>query len=335
MTDEKLNDKFKDKWWCSTVIEQLKQGKSNRAIAKDVFGKSDDEYRIRRLLKQNWVQKELGLDVTTSKRELKTLYFDVENSPCEYYGWGRFDQSFSQDQVKRESHLLTISFATNDDEVKSFKLSVDDVINQDDLTLVANLAQAINESDVIVGFNSKKFDLKVLKTRMLLWGLPPLQPKKHIDIMQQAKQHFRFPSNSMDNICKYLGYSVLKQNTGGFTLWRRCMETQNREESAKALEEMELYNRQDIEVTRNLYKKMQGWFTGVNVGTMTNQITGNHTLRCSKCGSDYVYLDKGFHYTAQSAFSFYRCSNCLGVSRMSKKVDKESIGRVSGVLLNV
>ena len=78
----------------------------------------------------------------------------------------------------------------------------------------------------------------------------------------------------------------------------------------------------DIEVTRNLYKKMQGWVTGTNLGAIVNHKNPEkHTLRC-KCGSDDIFLEDGFHYTQQNGFQLYRCGSCNGVTRINSNGSK-------------
>ena len=53
------------------------------------------------------------------------------------------------------------------------------------------------------------------------------------------------------------------------------------EELEKALIEMVTYGNQDIEATRDLYNRFQGWMKGVpNLGVITNEVTENKTLRC-------------------------------------------------------
>lgn len=256
-------------------------------------------------------------------KELKVLYWDLETSPELGWVWGRWKQNLGDIQVERYSHLLSASYAFNDEPVQGSRLSVEDVANEDDLTVVIDIVQAINKADVIVSFNGKKFDLKVLKTRMIKWGLPPLKPVKHLDVMQIAKAQMRFPSNSMDNIAKYLGYSELKVATGGFDLWKRSMNHRNHIECDKALESMLHYNKGDISVTRNLFKQFQGWSTGVNIGAIVNQLTPeSQTLRCTKCGSDDMFVEDGFAYTATNGFQLYRCGCCRGVSRINSRGDK-------------
>ena len=305
---------MQDKWWHKTCIEMKKQGKSSRQIAKDLFGSASKKSTV-----NDYLSKVFNNEVDVKRDKVNYLFFDLETSPEKTFTFGRFKQNIGHVQVERYSHILTAAWAFNDSEVKSSKLTFKDIENEDDLTAIIDLVEAINKADVIVTFNGVKFDLKYLKTRMLKWGLPPLKPVKHIDLFLQAKKHFRFPSNSMQNICKYLGYSELKTSTD-FTLWKDCLSYKDVSKCSKALEDMESYNKQDIEVTRNLFKQIQGWTTGVNVGIILNSKQDVcSTIRCPKCGSDDVESIDSLLQVGQSMLSLYRCGCCRGVSRINAK----------------
>src|SRR5690606_16315431 len=148
--------------------------------------------------------------------------------------------------------------------------------------------RAIEKADLIISFNGKKFDVPLLKTRALLHGLPPIKFPPHLDLMQEAKRNFRFPSNSMQNISLYLGEHG-KLATSGRNLWERCYHYQNYDDCNDALAQMLEYGLQDIDATRDLHKRLQGWFKSpVNVGLITKEINGvntkdNHDLLCPHC----------------------------------------------------
>lgn len=293
------------------ICEKLGWRKSQKSTINDMFTRYDREQQaVQQLLDES------------AEKKLKILYFDIETSPEEGYVWGRWKQNLSEEMIKRHSHLLSVAYAYNDGPVVGYKMTPEEIDQEDDLTLVVNLAKAINEADLLVSFNGVKFDIKYLRTRMLYWGLPPLKPIKHLDLYLQAKSLFRFPSNSMQNICKYLGFSILKQDTGGFGLWKRCMMTEHYQQSINALDQMCEYNRGDIEVTRELHKKVMSWTTGINIGTLLNVKYNTDHLRCTKCGSQDVRKEEGFDYTAQNGFELYRCNDCNGVSRINSKGDK-------------
>lgn len=317
--------------WEIKTLELLAEGQSNRSIATIVFGDTYYEYKIRAFINKHGLKKEVDeyrkiqssesiedLSVLSDKK-VNYLYFDIETSPCISYHFNHYDVTVRQEHKIKESHLLSVSWAFNDGEVQGFKLTPEEVANGDDLTLVVNLIEAIEKADILVGYNSKKFDIKYLNTRAFYYGIPPLSTTKHIDLYEQVKKSFKFPSNSMGNVSKYIGLEG-KLETEGWSLWRKCMEHWNTEVCEQALTDMLTYNKQDIEATRDLHKRMQGWLKQApNIGAMTNVKSDVNTLRCIKCGSDDVVALNKLTYTNVKGWEMYRCNKCSGVSRIGGK----------------
>lgn len=253
-------------------------------------------------------------------KQPRVLYFDLESSLMVGYFFGMWQQNISMRRIKKQSHLLSAAWAYNDGEVEGVRLTPEQVKTGDDFDVVVKMVEAINNSDLIVTFNGKKFDMKLLNTRALFWGIPPVKVVKHIDLFEQSKRVFKFPSNSMQNVSMYLGEEG-KLQTSGSNLWERCLEWENYQVCNNALEEIFTYNKQDISATRDLHKRFQGWMKGVpNVGTIVNEVTENKTLRCIHCGSDDIFPMNDKTYTAVSSFDLYRCAveTCRGISRITK-----------------
>ena len=304
--------------WHEEVLSLHKQGISGRKIAKELgMAKST----VNDFLK---VYRDEGLSEEGDDDCVKYLYFDLESSLMEGYFFKIWDENIPVSRIKKHSHLLTAAWATNEGDVGSIRITPEDVKTGNDLAIVVKIIELINASDVLVTFNGKRFDLKLLNTRAIFWGLLPIAAKKHIDLFEQAKKSFKFPSNSMQNVSKYLGLEG-KLATGGTLLWERCANFDDKEVCNEALIEMETYNRQDIEATRDLHKRLQGWGKNTpNIGTISKSKDGLDGLRCTHCGSDDVSkimvdgeAKKG--YTAVSSFDLYRCgeSDCRGVSRVN------------------
>ncbi|QGH73810.1 DNA polymerase II [Vibrio phage vB_VhaM_VH-8] len=305
--------------WHKSALELHEKGFSGRKIAKKLgMGKT----QINDVLKA-YREGRLELSEPESKK-IKYLYFDLESSLMEGYFFKIWDENIPITRVKKHSHLLTAAWATNDGEVGSIRISPEDVKTGNDLAVVVKMIEMINSCDVLVSYNGKRFDLKLLNTRAIYWGLPPIAAKKHVDLFEQAKKSFKFPSNSMQNVSKYLGLEG-KLATGGTLLWERCANFDDKEVCNEAIIEMETYNRQDIEATRDLHKRLQGWGKNTpNIGTIAKSKDGVEGLRCTHCGSSDVskimidgVAKQG--YTSVSSFDLYRCgeSNCRGVSRVN------------------
>lgn len=73
----------------------------------------------------------------------------------------------------------------------------------DDGSLAVAIRDELEKYDVLVGHNSKLFDLKFLNARLLKAGQRPMLPKWHIDTMWIVRTHFRM-SSKLDNVQKML-----------------------------------------------------------------------------------------------------------------------------------
>lgn len=303
---------FTYKDWHSTAVEMSERGVSGRKIAKALgMGKSQINDFLAHYRENQ--------DALKGKKGLKYLYWDLESSLMGCLSFGIWNQNIPASRITKHSHLLSNSWAFNDEEAQGMRLTPEQVKTGDDLEIVIKTIQLIKEADVIVTFNGKKFDCKLLNTRALYWGLPPIAYPKHIDLMQDAKRLFKFPSNSMQNISMYLGQEG-KIATGGTRLWERCYNWEDYEECDKALKEMLKYGIQDINPTRALHHRFTGWSKNTpNIGMMLKDINEEDGLKCVHCGSnDVTMLDK-VGYTAMSSFNLYRCgeTSCRGISRIN------------------
>ena len=269
---------------------------------------------VARSTMQDTLKREVNNDCSTSTR---ILFWDLESSLMQGMFFGLWGENIQFKRVTKQSHLLTASWAFNDDEVQGVRLTPEDVETGNDLEIVVKMIQAINSADVIVTFNGKRFDYKLLNARALFWGLPPVKPVKHIDLFEQAKKVFKFPSNSMQNISMYLGENGKLQNSSD--LWERCSDSSNYVVCDNALNEMLIYNKRDIIATRDLFYRFRGWMKGVpNIATITNDKKSTEYLRCTHCGSLNVDKMNENTYTTASSFNLYRCGDCKGISRVTK-----------------
>lgn len=303
--------------WHKDCIELSEKGLSGRKIAKQLgMGKT----QINDVLK-SYREGTLQLSEPEPKK-LNILYWDLESSLMGTLTFGIWNQNISGNRITKHSHLLSNSWAFNDEPPQGVRLSPEDVKSSNDLMVVVDSIKAIEKADLLISFNGKRFDVPLLKTRALLHGLPPIKFPPHLDLMQEAKKNFRFPSNSMQNISLYLGEHG-KLATSGRNLWERCYHYQNYDDCNEALAQMLEYGLQDIDATRDLHKRLQGWFKSpVNIGLITKEINGvntkdNHDLLCPHCSSKDVDKIGSKAYTSVSSFNIYRCGNsvCRGLSR--------------------
>lgn len=258
----------------------------------------------------------------------KILIFDIETAPNIGYYWSRWKTNIGQPQVIQESFMLTwCAKWLGSDEIfmDSLHYHSDEVTPDADEAIVKNLWKLIDEATTIVAHNNDRFDEPTLNTRALYHGLQPPHPSKRVDTLKVAKANFRFPSNSMDGIMHYLGMDERKSDTGGFSLWSRCMDG-----DTEAFEQMLEYNAQDVVVLEQLYMKLRPWDRRhPNIALFGN--LGSKLCGC--CGSARLERTGQFAYTNVSKFPTYRCMDCGTVKRSRKSIiDKEDR---EDILMNV
>lgn len=175
--------------------------------------------------------------------------------------------------------------------------------------MVEGAFNLINEADVVVHYNGSKFDLPHLNREFLLAGLPPPAPVQEIDLLKVVKKKFRFTSNKLDHVAQQLGIGS-KVSHEGHELWVKCMEG-----DPEAWERMELYNRGDVILTEDLYKRLLPWIENhPHIG-----LYADDEECCPNCGG-HDLEKRGFSFTGVSKFQRFRCKQCGRWSRSGRRV---------------
>jgi hypothetical protein len=79
---------------------------------------------------------------------------------------------------------------------------------------------------------------------------------------------------------------------------------------------MEQYNREDVELTKDLYDKLLPWIDRhPNVGLFED----DEMMRCTRCASTEL-VKAGFYRTRAGVFQQYKCKVCASVSHGAKRV---------------
>ena len=296
----RLNAFFKREDVADEIYHQACQIKLNKEIEKGVSG---NDYSA-------WEKKEKPL-VAKAKSPVKTLYFDIETTLAKSYHWGQWQQNLSVKQQIQESHMLSHAWAWGDGEVFSSVLTPEEVLNQDDERIVYEIWSLLDNCDIVVAHNGKRFDVKKVNGYFLKYGLPKPSSYKVIDTLEIAKKHFNLPFKSLEYLAKFLNVE-LKQDSGGIQTWIDCDRG-----NPEALATMEFYNRGDVVTLREIHNKLKGWDNnGVNIALYND----DHDTLCTHCGGDdiSVITDK-FAYTPQRKYQLYRCNSCKAVLRSNKK----------------
>ena len=235
----------------------------------------------------------------------KILIFDIETAPIRAYVWRMWKETIGFNQIHDDWYMLTWAAKWLGEEDMYFDSNHLHGDCNDDTEIAKSLHAMIDEADIIVAHNAKKFDIKKMNTRFMAAGLSPPSPYRVVDTLEEARKHFAFTSNRLDALGKILGVGE-KVDTGGFDLWWRCMEGDE-----EAFEEMVYYNIGDIELLEKVYLLLRPWMKNhPNIGVYDD----DETVSCPKCGGTTLQW-RGYATTQAGRFHRFQCQSCGGWGR--------------------
>jgi hypothetical protein len=243
---------------------------------------------------------------------VKILYIDIETSPNLAHVWGLWQQNVSLAQLRESSYMMCFSAMWEGDTDTQFYS-----VRQPGM--IGAAWRLLDEADVVVHYNGKKFDIPILSQEIMLDGLAPPSPFKQVDLCAAVKKAFRFPSNKLDYVLQRLGIGE-KVKHAGHELWVGCLAGDE-----EAWAKMEEYNRGDVAPLRTLYHRILPWIPNhPNALLFSGEPEG-----CTKCGSVDVQR-RGTLQLLTGTYQRYCCIRCGGWSRGTKRLDSVE---TSGVLL--
>ena len=235
---------------------------------------------------------------------MKTLLLDIETAPNKAYVWGLFKQNVALNQLEASSYTLcwsaqwlgedTIDFAS----VQKGKGG--------ERKMLQGIHTRLNHADVVIHYNGLKFDIPTLNKEFVRYGMLPPSPYKQVDLMQVCKRAFRFESNKLAYVLEALKLRP-KIKHEGFSLWVKCMEG-----DPEAWKRMEEYNRGDVVLLGDLYRRLLPWIAKhPNISALTDETC------CPKCGSKEFH-SRGEMLTTTLRYKRYQCQACGGWFRGTK-----------------
>lgn len=234
--------------------------------------------------------------------KLKILLLDIETAPHQVYVWGMWDQNVQIDRLIEHGRTLCWAAKWYEDDTVYFDTEV-----RGRRRMIRRIHKLMNEADIVVTYNGLKFDIPTLNNEFIKYGLDPIRPNKHIDLLRTAKSQFRLASNKLSFIAEYLNLGSKVQHKG-FKLWTGCL-AGNRDD----WEMMVDYNIGDVELLEKVYTRLRPW-----VKNHPDVAVENQEEHCAACGSFNIQR-RGVRRT--KAFSIVRvhCQDCGSWTDGTKK----------------
>lgn len=247
----------------------------------------------------------------------KILLFDIETLPMEVFVWGLYKQRIPPDNIIREWCVLSWAAKwLNEDKYYSEILTPTQAKKHDDKAILKGVWQLLEEADIVISHNGKRFDHRKLNARFIYHKMNPTTPYQVIDTLQQSRNIAAFSSHKLNYLGQFL-VSKAKLETD-FELWVKC-----RNGDAQSLEYMLKYNEQDVGLLEEVYYELRPWMKNhPNWGVYVE----GYKNACPTCGSENLEWG-GSYVTAVGKYSTFRCEcGAIGRSRqteLSKEVRKE------------
>ena len=186
----------------------------------------------------------------------------------------------------------------------------------DDKQLVKDAYDILKDADEIVTHNGKSFDVKVLNTRLLFHGLPPLPKIMHTDTKGVAGK-VSFYSKRLGDVSKFFNGGGKLEN-GGWDLW-----VQVRKRSRKAMKLMTQYCKQDVIALEEVYI---GLMPLMSTGKMDHNVfrEGDEII-CPNCGGKKL-IGNGTRTTKTQIQKRLRCKGCGTNVTVNRKNKTTAVG---------
>lgn len=231
-----------------------------------------------------------------AKMKARVLLFDIEVSREHVEG---YRNGWDFKVVKTTKHQEMMCFAYKWlGESKIHYVSRNEVTYDEMLGILHDI---LSEADVVIAHNGNKFDNKMANRFFIHNHMLPVRPYKSVDTLQVARSMFKFPGNSLNALCEYLGIGKKEKITYA------DIEDEFLNGDKKAERLMRKYNIQDVKLLEELYFRLRPWIKNhPNIGDI-EQLDGV----CPKCGSPNLNKE-GTHARRGGRVQSYSCSDCGG-----------------------
>ena len=240
-----------------------------------------------------------------NKRAPKILILDIETLPMHVRVWGLYKQRIPIDNIINDWLILCWSAKwLCAPEILHDCLTPDDCENRSDKRISESVYKLLEEADIVVGHNLKRFDMRRMQSRFIMHDLKPFSPIQTVDTLVESRKNFAHSSHKLD----FLGQLVRNQGkvSTNYNLWVRCESGEQ-----EALDYMQGYCDEDVALEEEVYIWMLPWMQShPNIGLYQD----SDGKVCKRCGAPVKWVDK-YQYTLVNRYDSFKYTRCGSYSR--------------------
>lgn len=252
----------------------------------------------------------MGLDDAIAKARAgpRTLVIDIETMAPKWYAWRSNKQYLTLPQMIEPGRVICFAAKWVDEKRVLFYSEHHDGHTE----MVAAAWKLLDDADVLVHYNGRRFDEKHLNRSFKQAGLSEPSSYRRVDLMTAYHKKFTTSMGSykLDAILIDHGLERKLENDG-WPLWVGCDEGDE-----KAWRDMRRYCMHDVKVTDQVRAEFWPWISGIpHQGLYSGTRAG-----CPSCGAmDPEQI--GYVTTATGRYIEYRCRKCGGTHRGTHRVE--------------
>ncbi len=287
------------------------------SIMKEIAAYGDEAYIQKHSVKEDTLRRYKSLiahsSITQPKPKLRLLVLDIETSLIEATTFQVWKTNIMPQNITKDWAMLSWSAKwLNEPEVYGERVTSDEAIEGTDASIMDNLFILLDEADVVITHNGMKFDIPRINTRLILNKFPKPSPFRQIDTLQVSRKNFGFTHNKLDAI---LDVFNLKGKTGtNMQLWIDCGNG-----NEQALDDMLMYNENDVVILENLYHELKGW-----IPSHPRMYSDTNGETCEVCGSNAI-VSSGKYATMVNEYESFSCNDCGAVLRKRSTKSEELV----------
>ena len=244
-----------------------------------------------------------------TKKQPRILVIDIETAPLMAHIWSIWQHGVGLNMLNLDWSILSFSCKWVGDPRIHYHDTFRQRDKRDDSQLVKKLHKLLDEADIVVAHNGKKFDIRKIQARFVMAGMLPPSPFKVVDTLLESRKNFAMTSHKLEYLTEKLCATkkLTHKQFPGFLLWDEYLKG-----NPAAQKEMRVYNEVDVISLEELYFILLPWMTGhPNIGVY---LPISDTPTCDKCGHMEL-IRKGTRTTQVGVYARYQCKKCGGWSR--------------------
>ena len=248
---------------------------------------------------------------------MKVLLFDIETSLAQVYTYGLYDQNISIANVIEHPRMIAFT-AKWLGKPKVFAFSE---YHQSRTEMLTAMHELLDEADLVVGWNSKNFDVKWVNSEFMVENMLPPSPYKQLDLMQEVKRNARFLSNKLD----YISERLLNDKKIEYNMARMWIKVNNPNtsdaERKKEWNAMLKYAKKDTALLEPMFNDLLPWLR------LPHPVQQGED-RCRNCGS-HTLQRRGYARTLNGSYARLQCTDCGKWLRSTQRIPATNIRDIS------